>query len=275
MCMNDILAEIILFNYIDKQSLKSTVELSQHLISKPHKASTEFSILLVSIMRELKKNEAENLETIKNICAFLTVSDNPDILLFSEDQNEDIKACTDINVLFTKHLRGCWRWDDFPLLKTIIQYLGSDRCEELLSQYESKIDCKMKLQDIYEQCKQEELDIPMGYDRMIAIVSNKIFCRITKEEYDELKQFIAKYCGVKEYSIRPFYKADESSLLLEWSIPSTAVPHVVEAATRNSFMFIINAFIYLRISSTVIFDRRKSENVRTCCIKCSHTYVHT
>ena len=249
-------------------SLKNTVESPQRLISMPNKASAEFSILLVSIMKELEKNEVENLKTIKNMCAFLTVNDNSDALLFNEDQHDNIKACNDINVLFTKHLRGCWRWDDFSLLKAIIQYLGSDKCEELLSQYESKICYKMKLQDIYEQCMRDNLAIPTGFDEMVAIVSNKIFSRITKEEYDELKQFVAKHLGVKEYVIYPFYKMGESSLLLEWSIPSTAVSHIVEAATRNSFMFIINAFVYLRVSTKVIVDRRKRENVSTCGIKC-------
>ena len=126
----------------------------------------------------------------------------------------------------------------------------------------------MKLQDIYEQCLQDDQAIPTGYDEMVAIVLNKIFSCITKEEYDELKQFVAKHCRVKEYAIYPFYKMGESSLLLEWSIPSTAVSHIVEAATRNSFMFIINAFVYLRVSTKVIVDRRKTENVSTCCIKC-------
>ena len=251
-----------------ERSLKNTVESPQHLISMPHKASAEFSILLVSIMKELKKNEVENLETIKDMCAFLTVNDNSDALLFNEDQCENIKACKGINILFTKHLRGCWRWDDFSLLKTIIQYLGSDRCEELLSQYESKIYCKMKLKDIYEQCMRDNLAIPTGYDQMVAIVSNKIFSRITKEEYDELKQFVAKHCRVKEYAIYPFHEMEESSLLLIWSIPSTAVSHIVEAATRNSFMFIINAFVFLQVSTKVIVDRRKTENVSTCGINC-------
>ena len=267
--------------------MKNAIGSAQNMISTPHDASNEFSVLLVEIMKELRKNEAENLETIKDMCAFLTIKDNPDALLFSEDQQEAINTCKDIKILFKRHLRGCWRYDDFSLLKTIIQYLGSDRCKEMLSQYELKIDCKMKLQDIYEHCKQKNLDIPVGFGHMVAIVSNKIFCRVTKEEYDELKQFIAKYCGVNEYAMYPFNKADESSLLLEWSIPSTAVPYIVEAATRNCFIFILNAFVYLRISSKVILDTRKSENVSTriCCIYISRytvirlmlnsIYVHT
>ena len=228
----------------------------------PHEASTEFSILMASIIKELQKNESENLETLKNICAFLTIKHDPDALLFSEDQQEAISGCEEVKILFRKHLRGCWRWDDFSLLKTMIQYLDLEVCQEMMSQYELKLHCKMKLQQIYEECKKENLDFPTGYHKLVAVVSNKIFSHITKEEYDELKKFITKHCEVNEYALLPFCKAGESSLILEWSIPSTAVSHMVEAATRNSFMFLINGFVFLKISLVVIFDKRKFKNVR-------------
>ena len=236
---------------------------AQNMSKIPDKASTEFSILMNSIIKELKKDEDDNLETIKNICSFLTIKDDPDTLLFSEEQQKAIDGCSQIGVLFRKHLRGYWRWDDFSLLKAIVQYLDSETCTEMLCQYELKFYCKMKLKDIHEQLKKKNLDIPIGYHTMIAVVENKIFSKITKEEYDELKSFIAKYCGVNDYAIFPLYSAEESSLRLVWFIPSTAVSHMVETATRNSFMFIISAFVYLRISSKVILDRRQFNNVRT------------
>ena len=217
------------------------------------------------------KDEVENLETIKDICSFLTIKDDPDTLLFSEEQQKAIDACNQIRILFRKHLRGCWRWDDFSLLKVIIQYLDSERCNEMLSQYELKFYYEMKLKEIYEHCKDTQ-EFPREYHKLVAVVHNKIFSRITKEEYDELKRFIEKYCGVNEYVIFPFCNAEESSLRLEWFIPSTAVQHMVKTATRNSFMFIINAFVYLRISSKVIFDRRKFDSVRKYCVYI--TFLH-
>jgi len=235
------------------------------MIMTPHEASNEFSALMAGIIKELKKKENENLQTVKDICSFLTIKDDPDTLLFNEEQQKSIEACNQIRILFIHHLRGCWRWDDFSLLKTIVQFLESDRCEEMLSQYELKLNYKMKLEEIYEQCKKDKLDIPRGYHQLVAVVQNKIFNRITKEEYDELRRFIAKYCNVNEYVIFPFFKLTESSLRLEWSIPSTAVSLMVKTATRNSFMFIIHSFVYLRISAKVIIDRRKFNNVRTCC----------
>ena len=228
----------------------------------PQEASVEFSILISSIIKELNKNEDENLETLKDICAYLPFKNNPDALLFSEEQQEAITSCKHINLLFRRHLRGCWRWDDFSLLKKIIQSLDSEKCEQLLSQYELKLDCTMRLQVIYEHCQKENLMIPNGYHKLVAVVENKIFSRITKEEYDELKEFIATHCGVYGFALPPLYKAAESSLQLEWFISSTVVSHMVETATRNSSTFIINNFVYLRISTKVIFDERKFKHVR-------------
>ena len=163
---------------------------SSNVIVTPDQASSEFSILMMNIIRELKKNETEYLEAIKDICSFLTVKGDSSILLFNEEQREAIGACDNIRTLFTKHLRGCWRFDEFPL-KVIIQSLGLHQCEEMVNQYEKKFYSKMKLQEIHEHCKQNRQIVPTGYHKMVAIVENKIYSRITKEEYDELKIFIS------------------------------------------------------------------------------------
>ena len=213
----------------------------------------------MNIIEELKKNEAENLEIIKGVCSFLTVQDDPGVLLFNEEQQEAINACNNIRTLFTKHLRGCWRWDDFTLLKTLVQSLeSSECCEIMLRQFEQKLDSQMKLQQIYEHCLQEQIDVPDGYDKMVAIVRDKIFSRITKIEYDKIKEFITTHLRVKPHAIPPFYKAGHSSLVLEFFVPATATSCLVETATKNMNEFIKACFAYLRISLTVIFDMRQN-----------------
>jgi len=229
------------------------------LITTPHQASGEFGILLANIIKELKKNESENLEIIKSVCSFLTIKDDPGVLLFNEEQQEAIDACDNIRTLFTKNLRGCWRWDDFTLLKTLVQSLEcSEHCEMMLNQFEEKLDNQMKLQQIYEHCMQEKRDIPDGYNKMVAIVRGKIFSRITKEEYGTLKQFISTHLGVEPYVIPPFYKAAHSSLVLEYFVPIAANSHMIDTATKNMDEFIRESFVYLRISLTVIFDLRQN-----------------
>ena len=241
----------------DKSKSKYNTSPASAVITTPHQASGEFGILISNIIRELKLNEHENLEVIKNVCSYLTIKDDSSVLLFNEDQLKEIEACKCIRIMFIKNLRGCWRWDDFSLLKILIQSLESaDRCEQMLTQYEQKLNSQMKLQEIYNYCMSEKQKVPKGYDKMVAIVSNKIFYRITKKEYDELKQFVGRYCGVKPFVIPPFCKAAVSSLLLEFIIPKTAVSYMAETATRNITEFIKKSFVYLKISSTVVLDAR-------------------
>ena len=236
---------------------KSDTALSSNMIFTPEQASIEFGILLANILKELSKNEVENLDLIKVVCSYLTVKGDPSALLFNEEQRQEIDACSNIRIIFTKNLRHCWRWDDFSFLKKVIQSLdSSDRCEQLLHQYEEKLCIQMKLQDIYEHCQQQKQELPEGYHKVVAIVQEKIFSRITLEEYRELKDFITQNCKVPPYVISPFIKASVSSLLLEWLVPLTAVSHMIEMATMNAQVFITQNFVYLKISSTLIFDER-------------------
>ena len=238
------------------------ISLPSDKIFTPKEASSEFGILLANIINVLAKNEVNNLKFIKVMCSCLTVEEDPNAaLLFSKEQQKAINACDNIRTLFTTELRHCWRWHDFTFLKKIVQYLDSaDRCEllQLLNQYENKIYIQMKLQHIHEYCQQEKQNLPEGYHKMVAIVQDKIFCQVTLEEYKKLKDYISQYCKVDPYVISPFTKAGISSLLLEWMVPLTTVPHMIEMATMNANVFITQNFVYLQISSTVIFDKRNN-----------------
>jgi len=195
----------------------STTSSPTALFTTSHRASSEFAILLMNIIKELKKNESENLEIIKSVCLLLTVKDDPSVFLFNEEQQEAIDACRAIKTLLTKHLGGCWRWDDFTLLKCLVQSLESPgHCETMLRQYEQKLDSQMKLQKIYEHCLQEKRDFPDGFDKMVAIVRDKIFSRITKAEYDELQKFISINLRVESHVIPPFDKVSTADILCAW-----------------------------------------------------------
>ena len=234
--------------------LVSTKKIETTLIINPSKAISEF-VSIVSRIEEIlmTSNEVENLKAIKSICGYLPISNNsPDKLMFTAEQLEEIDACSKIGEMFRK-LRFHLRWDDHLILTAIIDRLDSEECEELLGKFESKIDCQMKLEQIFEQCKKQKQEIPKGFDKMVAIV-NKKYSRITKEEYDQLKCFIAEHCGVESYVLSPFLNMSPSSLLLEWLVPSTAITHMVETATKNRHIFIKQSFVFLQISTTVVLD---------------------
>ena len=253
----------VFYTYVDEQSTDSVKNkddkaLSSNMIFTPEQASIEFGILLANILKELCKNEMENLDLIKVVCSYLSVKDDPGALLFNEEQREEIDACGNIRILFKKNLRHCLRWDDFSLLKTIVESLDSPHCITLIDQFEKKLYSKMKLKEIHEHCKQENRDLPVGYHKMVAIVTKKSFFRITLEEYRELKEFIMQHCKVEPHVMSPFTDLSVGSLLLEWLVPSTAVSYMIEMATMNANVFITQNFIFLKISSTVIFDRRNN-----------------
>ena len=152
------------------------------------------------------------------------------------------------------------------MLKAIVQAVGSPDSEALLKQYEQKLDGRMKLQEIFDYCKQGICSLPEGYEEMVAIINSKQFHSITKEEYDKIKQFTSKHCGVKPYVPHPFKKVSHSSLLIVWPIPSAAVSYMVEVATGNINIFIKEAYVYLKISSTVIINQSSCDvsNIQMC-----------
>ena len=226
------------------------------LITTPTQASTEFGILMNKIISELQRNEDDNLETIKCICVYFTISKDSDILLFDDNQREAIEACTKIKKLFTDNLRYCWKWNNIDSLKMIMQSLDSDVCMRLIDQYEKKIDAKMKLEDIFKHCEKENTTLPEGFHKMVAIIKGKIFSTITKEEYDELTQFVSKQCGVYPYLLTLWKVSPFNSIVLEWIIPFTAVAFMVETSKKNINLFAKETFLYLKISSSVILNHR-------------------
>lgn len=178
-------------------------------------------------------------------------------MVFNSEQLKTILSSPDIRTLLVEKLRECWRWDDFQLLDDIVSSL-SNTCQELITSYKQRICGEMKLQHIYEQCKKDGQEIPEGYDKMIAIIKNKKFFEITLTEYEELKKFVSKHCGVRSSVICPFCRAGSHSSMLEWYIPLTAVKHMVDIALTNIDVFIAKGFVYLKISQTRILDERNT-----------------
>ena len=225
---------------------------NRNVTTKPEEASAEFGVLLNEIFKVIMENETDNLELLKSVCSSLTIKDNSGINLFSDEQLETIMTCTSVKLLFFVRLRKCWRWDDFSVLSVLVASLRSDRCAMLLAKYEEKLDAKMKLKEIHKYCENKK-EFPEGYHKMVAII-HKLFSDITKEEYDEIKQFVSQCCGVESYAISPFIKASSSSLILEWYIPKAAVAYMIETASDNKQLFIDHGFVYLKITTSVIFD---------------------
>ena len=228
----------------------------------PDKASIEFGLLLNDIIMELEKNESSNLNRLKTISSTLTIQKKSKVLVFNDRELEEIQACNDIRTILTQKLRHCYRWDDCSMLHILMRSVNSKGCLSLLRNFEIKVNSKIKLQQIYEYCKEKDFEFSEQCHKIVAIVDDKIFSDITLEEYHVLKCFVSEHCGVENYVISPFSKGSSSSLVLEWHIPVTAVDHMIKMASNNEENFIKNCFVYLKISSSVILDHR--DMVRTC-----------
>ena len=239
-----------ILTFLDNSPVLGTLNQSRNFISNPSKATSEFASIVSRIEEILKKDEVQNLKAIKSVCGFVPISTNFNIPMFSEEQLKEIQACDSIRDIFIK-VRTHWRWDDHLLLNAILDRLDLEDCEELLGRYQSKIDCQMRLEEIFIERKKQQQNIPKGFSIMVAIVEKK-YSRITKDEYDQLKHFIAEHCGVEAYVLSPFLNMSPSSLLLEWFIPSAAIAHMVEVATKNKTVFIEQSFTFIQIAAAVV-----------------------
>ena len=185
--------------------MKAPVPVNKTII-QADQASVEFSFLLNEILKELMENESENLRLLKRTASTLTVTDTFGARIFTDSEVEGIYACNDIEILLLVKLRHCYRWDDHSILTILMKNIKSEKCLKLLQLFELKICSQIKLQQISVQVSQNSSQFPENYHKMVAIV-DKIFSDITKEEYDELKQFISQHCGVEPYVMSPFSKA--------------------------------------------------------------------
>ena len=248
---------------------------SQTKITTPDEASIEFGILLRKVIIELKKNETESLEIIKDLCPHFTAKNDKEVLLFSEAQLKAINACDDIKRMFNENLRGCFRWDDLSLLETLVKLIGSSVCKSLLCKYQQSLNYKMKLKEIYEHCREEKSSLPEGYSAMVAIIKGKNFFDITLEEYNELKEFTSKHCGVDSSFLSPFAEASPYfSMLLKWFVPLSAVSYMVKMTSCSIDLFVKKDFLYLKISSVVIFDKRNNVRTYVCYLQYKSIYLH-
>ena len=225
--------------------------------STPHEASVEFGILLDEIVEELEKNNVINLRRLKTVSATLTIQKASKDLAFTDEQLEVIQACNSIYTLLVNKLRRFYRWYDFSMLTTLMSSIKSEKCLSLLKQFEVKVKNKMTFQQICMHCQQESVEFPAEYHKIVAIVNDKLFPKITQKECDMLKHFVCEHCGVGYHVTSPVTRiAPASSLILEWYIPVTAVAHMIKIASSNKVNFIKNCFLYLKISSTLILECR-------------------
>ena len=204
---------------------------------------------MVAIRRILEKCK-DKLEECKELCSNLTVSDNSDVLLFSDEQLIIINKCSSFQELFAI-LRKHWNWKEYSILKTIIAICDSEEAEAELDKFEKIMSsyCGMKL--LSDKYSADEL--PVNYVKL-CITVDKPYKSLTLQDFDELRTFIFEHLDVREYIALPFIKFLFSSLHLEWYIPMQAVSHIIKVVHQNREVLIQKSIVLIKIRSKSILD---------------------
>ena len=192
----------------------------------------------MTIRKMLEKCVDDKLESCKEICSTLTIG-NSDILLFSDEQLDNINKCKSFEELF-KILRRHWSWKEYSLLRNIIAICDSEEANAELDKFEKLMSSYFGMKLISEKYSPSEL--PVDYVKL-CITINKPYKSLTLQDFYKLQAFIFKHLDVQEYITLPFIKFLFSSLHLELYIPMQAVSHIIKMICINKKDLIQNSIV--------------------------------
>ena len=229
--------------YTEQKSVSTLADLSVH-----------FSTFVVTIRRMLERCP-DKLELCKEICSNLTIGEC-DILLFNDEQLNQISKCTSFQQLFNI-LRKHWNWKEYSLLKAIITQCESEEAEAELDKFEKLMGtcCAMKV--ISDKYSPNEL--PENYVKLCVTIS-KPYKYLTLQDFCELRTFIFAHLNVNEYIALPFIKYLFSSLHLEWYVPVQAVSHITNMVDQNKKVLILNSVVMIEIGDKSILDVQRESS---------------
>ncbi|XP_065903666.1 uncharacterized protein [Dysidea avara] len=211
--------------------------------------SREFGAVVADIAEVLNKCTIERLDKIKLVCLHLTTGQN--IPFLSQEETCRIQEAKSIYDIFTV-MRPYWNWSSHRLLRTIIKRVKSQQALDMLEKFENKIDYKMKLKDIHEHLRKQNVPIPSGYYKMTAIV-DKDYSEITLEEYSEIEEFVHECLG----QAQPSTATKSNSIQIVWYVADIAIDSLCSKAAQCKEAFILESFVFLEIGAKVIFDNRQ------------------
>ena len=215
----------------------------------------EFGRLILTICRILEKSPSrnKNLETCKQLCAYLKASDNANALLFSAEKLTEINDSRDFRQFFeivNQHLS----WDEYFILIEIIDECDSDEAEQEFKKYKRK----MAISNALEIISSTESNLPRGFENFCVIIDEP-YTKLTVEKYEEIKTFIFKNLDVHRYVTNKYIRVLFSSVHLEWHVTTQAVPHMIKMAHDQQTLFINRSFVFMQIGKEVIINLHAEE----------------
>ena len=194
----------------------------------------------------------DKLEMSKQICSNLTIGDNSDELLFSDEQLHNINTCTKFSELFGL-LRKHWSWKDYSILTHIISNTGLEKAKDEVELFENRMASYQGMKLISENISPD--DISHDYIRL-SIIIDKPYRELSLQNFTELHKFIFSNLDVKRYIALPFIKFFFRSLHLEWYVLKKAAPHMIKMAQQNEKVFISNSVVFIQADQFVVLDSK-------------------
>ena len=239
-------ATIVLYDTVIMRKIKHTIERT----SPPSDLlSVHFSSFVMTIRKGLEKCK-DKLEACKELCCNLTIGDNSDVLLFSDEQLTKVNECTSFQQLFTI-LRKHWNWKEYSILKGIIAECGSQEARDELQKFEKLMGSYFGMKLISDKYSPDEL--PVNYVKL-CITIDQPYKNLTLQDFNELRAFIFKHLDVQKYIALPFIKFLFSSLHLEWYIPLQTVSHIIKAVNKNRKVLIENCIVLIRVGEKIALN---------------------
>ena len=194
----------------------------------------------------------DKLEMSKQLCSNLTISDNSDELLFSDEQLHNINTCTKFSEMF-RLLRKHWSWKDYSILTHIVSNTGLEEAKDEVELFENGMASYQGMKIISENISPD--DISHDYIRL-SIIIDKPYQELSLQNFTELHDFIFSKLDVKRYIALPFIKFFFRSLHLEWYVLKKAATHMIKMAKLNEEVFVSNSVVFIQVDQFVVFDSK-------------------
>ena len=215
-----------------------------------------FADVISDIVEELAQISDHRLEVIKIACIYPT--NEKTLPIFSPKQVEDIQSSKSIYDVFC-HIRSHLTWNSHRLLNLIVKKSKSKKAKEMLESFENKIYYKKTLTDLCQQFKDQSMELPSNYCKMIGIV-DKDYDEITGEDYRIIDQFIAENLG--PYKL--IQVEESNSVAFVWLVPVYTAWALYNKALLIKEEIQAKSFICLKVGDFTVFDTRTTKQVHTC-----------
>ena len=222
----------------------------QSTVRTANPLSVQFSTFVATIEELLDEKCQNKLKQSKRFCANLTISDNSDELLFSDEQLQKINTCTTFSELFFL-LRKHWSWKDYLILTHIISFTGLEEAKAEAEVFEKRMASYQGMKIISENLSPD--NIPQDYIKL-SIIIDKPYRELSLKCFTELRDFIFSNLDVKKYIALPFIRFLFSSLHLELHVLKKAAPHMIKMAKLNEEVFISNSVIFIQVDQFVVLN---------------------